>query len=897
MIDVQKGGTLVLESGILTGHTCTTEGGAIYNAGTVEIKGGTISGNTATMGGAIFLEEGSTTVISGGVITDNTATYRGGALGTAERNLGDESLFPVVEISGGEITGNKTMEKGASFNFHTVKVTVSGGKIGWGQMWDSAKSAFVGATGAGGGWLRGSIITLSGGTLEEAAVRPENGGHNTYLTITGKPVVDSLATLLTVGDSTTVSSVEKLIGGAYVKSSAQLTVAEGDTSVKASGTYIYEASVSVPSGEPVMPITNVVMQPGSDITQRNFTWFSQSGETGYITYAKTEQMYNGGFPANAVKVAATRDGDKSLRPGFYNNKVTVSGLEPGAEYSYQLSNGSDKSDVFTFRVGEKTDEFSFLFIGDPQLGQPSSPLFRQKEGWDRTLNQLTTDPIFADVDLWVGAGDQVTANADHDTHANMYDAFLNNEWMPSVLYSSAVGNHDNGSKGDHFQHFNETGYMINPATGQYYGQTWTAGDSNIVGADYWYTYNSVLFVVLNVNDMSWGSTAQAHAGYRGPENQKLAQYHLEFIDKVLELNRDNEDIKWKIVVYHESPYGASYHNNFTQDSTGEYSIRPEQYMFIDMRQYLLPGIDERGFDVVLSGHDHVYTRTHVMDHSANSTNGLYYGNESVSALENTAEDGANYYTYADGITSPTFVRWTDLNGAVHTDTKLASVPVKVTAPTGVLHITASSSSGSSRNADDYIHPYAVVTVGGKTVDRQVVLVDVTDNTLTFTNYALGSTAEDYVLSENVLDTFTIEKTPGTDEPAQSKTFADVEGHWAWKAVDYVVANGIMSGYNADTFGPDDTLNRAMVVQVLYNKEGQLALNGAAHDFKDVPATQWFNNAVTWGSANKVVSGWAADALRWAVEKGLLEGVPFTNATEKATRGQTAQMLMNYLNAN
>ena len=42
------------------------------------------------------------------------------------------------------------------------------------------------------------------------------------------------------------------------------------------------------------------------------------------------------------------------------------------------------------------------------------------------------------------------------------------------------------------------------------------------------------------------------------------------------------------------------------------------------------------------------------------------------------------------------------------------------------------------------------------------------------------------------------------------------------------------------------------------------------------------------------SDWAANALRWAVDKGLLEGVPFKNATEKATRAQTAQILTNYL---
>ncbi len=163
-----------------------------------------------------------------------------------------------------------------------------------------------------------------------------------------------------------------------------------------------------------------------------------------------------------------------------------------------------------------------------------------------------------------------------------------------------------------------------------------------------------------------------------------------------------------------------------------------------------------------------------------------------------------------------------------------------------------------------------------------------------------------------------------------------EGAWYFNAVDYVITNGLMSGYSANKFGPNDTLNRAMVVQVLYNKEGKPGLNGAKHNFSDVPSGQWFNDAVTWGSKRGVVSGfggglfkpddavtieqvavilhnycdkpitggsldsvgkydlWAADALRWAVSKGVLNNVLFANATEKATRAQTAQMLTNFM---
>ena len=174
----------------------------------------------------------------------------------------------------------------------------------------------------------------------------------------------------------------------------------------------------------------------------------------------------------------------------------------------------------------------------------------------------------------------------------------------------------------------------------------------------------------------------------------------------------------------------------------------------------------------------------------------------------------------------------------------------------------------------------------------------------------------------------------------SKNMADVSATgWYHEAVDYVLNNGIMSGYDASTFGTNDTLTRAQVVQVLYNKEGKPAVT-AENQFKDVSADQWYFDAVRWAADKGVVSGvgdgnfnpngkitleqaavilhnysgkptsyvqlnaikglignhssWAVDALRWSVSNGLLKSVPFENATDAATRAQTAQILYNYL---
>ena len=170
----------------------------------------------------------------------------------------------------------------------------------------------------------------------------------------------------------------------------------------------------------------------------------------------------------------------------------------------------------------------------------------------------------------------------------------------------------------------------------------------------------------------------------------------------------------------------------------------------------------------------------------------------------------------------------------------------------------------------------------------------------------------------------------------SKDMTDVDKDaWYHRAVDYALENKIMGGYNATTFGPNDTLSRAMVVQILYNKEGQPAVSGA-HSFTDAPADQWYNNAIIWGTTHGVMGGygdgkfgpddsvtleqiavilwnysgnppfagtadnvgphssWASNALAWAVEGNLLEGVPFDAVTAPATRAQTAQFIMNYL---
>lgn len=181
------------------------------------------------------------------------------------------------------------------------------------------------------------------------------------------------------------------------------------------------------------------------------------------------------------------------------------------------------------------------------------------------------------------------------------------------------------------------------------------------------------------------------------------------------------------------------------------------------------------------------------------------------------------------------------------------------------------------------------------------------------------------------------------EPGTETSFADVPASaWYCDAVEYVYENGLMSGVSGGRFAPNDTLTRAMLVQTLYAMEGRPA--AASAGFADVASGDWYASAVNWAAANGVVSGvsetgfgpnnaltreqlalilyrfaqykgydvtgtsdlaayadgssvsgWAAEAMGWAVDAGLISGVGGNQIapTGTASRAQVAQILMNF----
>ena len=173
-------------------------------------------------------------------------------------------------------------------------------------------------------------------------------------------------------------------------------------------------------------------------------------------------------------------------------------------------------------------------------------------------------------------------------------------------------------------------------------------------------------------------------------------------------------------------------------------------------------------------------------------------------------------TYAVNVNAAT-------NGAVAADKKTASKGTTVT-------VTASPSKG-----------YVVDAVKVVDKDGKDVAVTGKDGKYVFTMPASAVT---------VTGSFKAE----TPAPV-ALPFTDVKsGNWFYDAVKYAYAQGLMTGTSATTFAPNGTMNRAMIVTVLYRLEKSPAVTGASK-FTDVPAGQWYSDAVAWAAANKIVNGY------------------------------------------
>ncbi len=91
--------------------------------------------------------------------------------------------------------------------------------------------------------------------------------------------------------------------------------------------------------------------------------------------------------------------------------------------------------------------------------------------------------------------------------------------------------------------------------------------------------------------------------------------------------------------------------------------------------------------------------------------------------------------------------------------------------------------------------------------------------------------------------------------AVNNTFSDISADaWYSEAVEYVQENGLMTGVDADTFSPDSSISRAMLVTVLWRRAGEPAATGSI-SFDDTTAGAWYEKALSWAVEQKIITGY------------------------------------------
>lgn len=385
--------------------------------------------------------------------------------------------------------------------------------------------------------------------------------------------------------------------------------------------------------------TQISLTPGSDESKLNFAWYSKSAE-----------------PKPSIKISVNKDmsnaesltvNSETSVNGYISNKATATGLKKNTRYYYSYQINGEWTEAIPYNT-RNTDSFSFLYVGDPQIGSSSGNIAtgQDKEqgqdnatrndsfNWSNTIDTaLKSNP---EISFMLSAGDQIqsrdkkNSSKTYDKNEIEYAGYLSPKALKSLPVATTIGNHDAPS-GNYSFHFN------NPNASEL-GKT-------EAGGDYYYSYGNTLFIMLNTNN------------YNIAEHKKL-------IEKAISENRN---AKWRIVTLHQDIYGS-----------GEHSNEPE---IVNLRYSLIPIFEEKNIDVVLTGHDHTYTRSSILKGGKQDASKSITEDEFDNYIEGVTPIDSKYKQYLSSIE--------DRNRVEN-----AKTTNNVVNPKGILYMTADSSTGS-----------------------------------------------------------------------------------------------------------------------------------------------------------------------------------------------------------
>lgn len=508
--------------------------------------------------------------------------------------------------------------------------------------------------------------------------------------------------------------------------------------------------------------TQVSMTPGVDETQLNFAWYSKD-ETGKratpVVHFGTDKNNLAQFTGTSAAV------DTGLTDGtaYSYNHVTVTGLKANTTYYYTVEKNGVQTEVKTYQTGN-FERAQILYVGDPQIGASKGQTQNGEEltadsgaantaarndsfAWDRTLDiALQQNP---GLDFVISAGDQV--NKTGKPKEEEYAGYLSASALTSLPVATTIGNHDslNADYQYHFYNPNQTGY----------GET-------EAGGDYYYSYGSGLFIVLNTNN------------YNVAEHEKT----------IKEAVASDPDAKFRIVTIHQDIYGSGLDHSDTDGMI--------------LRTQLTPIFDEYDIDVVLQGHDHTYSRTKLL-YGDGQTHGTYEFRLNEDGSDYDWDNAYNTQTDEQIPLYPEDEAGKAKHDAFQADNECYTIEDiagnTVTNPQGILYMTANSASGSKfyeliASQQDYVAERSQNWLPSYSV------INLTVDTFSIDTYQITDAGK----VEKIDSTFTIKKTDEqtaavtVDGAAKEVSIASVSGETYYRLRDLATAvNGTAAQFNVE----------------------------------------------------------------------------------------------------
>lgn len=478
----------------------------------------------------------------------------------------------------------------------------------------------------------------------------------------------------------------------------------------------------------------ISLSPGSDNSSLNFAWYTKKASgIQKLKIAENKRLTNAKV-YEAKQTEAVTDKDDTT---YVSNKVTATDLKADTTYyySYQKDGQWTAPEKYTTDNGSK---FSFIFVGDPQIGSSnelkgaateefynaqSAAVANDAFNWNTTLNQAM-EKTGNKASFVLSSGDQIQSTKKKSPNKAAwgseieYSGYLSPDVLKNLPVATTVGNHD-ADNANYTYHFNTA-------------NTSELGSNGKVGGDYWFKHDNALFIMLNTQDTN-------------------VEEHRQFIEQTVAANKD---CKWRIVTLHQDIYGSAEHSN-----------EPE---ITNLRYQLAPIFEDNKVDVVLTGHDHAYSRTQILKGGHKTTE--YTDDDFDPMLDKDMDAGENpdtVYTAKGNIkadtTDPSEKAYLNYLNQVMDKDAIQQVTKKGTTvfnPTGILYMTAGSSSGS-KYYDLVPRQQSYIANRWQQDVPTYSVIDITDTTFTINTYRTDT-------EEKIDETFSIAKVNESENKNQTE---------------------------------------------------------------------------------------------------------------------------------